>query len=143
MDQRLTDEREFVRHDIRLPAQCRKAGEDRWTPIELENIGDGGLGFLSSSMFLPGQTVEIALTAVHQRDPMKFKVRWLMKPESEGKQASHGVQVCIDFAQQHWELVEKIRHIEAWRAIQQHLQKKTITSTEAIEQWFADHPAQS
>lgn len=137
--ERITDERKHTRSHCEVDAECRKSGERDWHAIRLDNISDGGMGFFSDAQYTPGQTVEVRLPKLSESTPVRCSVRWLVQPGKSGGPALHGAQVLPISAEHHFEVVETLRHIEAWREVMQHLKKTNISTAEAVEQWLNEH----
>lgn len=121
-----------------LPILLQKSGNFLKFKGFLTDINETGMAFWfdTSRKLETNSILKMTMPALGVRRPLRFRVRWIKTGDLDGRLVRKvGAEVLSSSAKSFALLVEKIRHIQCWREIEQHLQKRPITMAEAICQW--------
>ncbi len=136
------DRRKHFRTPCDWPMRCRTE-ESRFTfRVCLLDINDTGLAFafVARRALEVGQIIEMTMPQLDVREPLQFRVRWIKEGAAGGAPSRQaGAEVVASSAKAYAELVEKIRHIQCWRQMEEHVQKRSISMEEALRRWKQEH----
>lgn len=135
--------RKFIRHPSSIPIEFKinqKAGPVR---RPLQNIGSGGLCFISNHPIAQGSTIQIQIPLVfHNSAQQAFEaegcVAWC---EMEGDHYRVGVQFDDHSAQFGVRMAEQVCHIEMYRA-ERAQEGRHLSAEEAAREWVERHAKQ-
>jgi hypothetical protein len=137
------DQRKHFRTPCQLNALCRIGGNRRPYAIRLIDINETGLAFSTDaelSVFKQSHVLNITVPAIRPAQSYDFEVKWARKagePPSDAVRV--GARVSPHSAKDYALLVETIRHIQCWRELEQHVEKRDISMPEAIRRWRREH----
>ena len=131
--------RQFIRHPSEIPIEIQCAPESSYVPRPTQNVGYGGLAFLSDTAIELGTI--IGLRMPHLRPAFELpeaRVAWC---HQEGSGFAVGVQFLEAAQAFEVRMVEQVCHIETYRRdVEQH-EGRQLTAEEAAEEWISRHAA--
>lgn len=135
---RQSDGRRNIRHVTGMPVNLRREETTPLLDSRLRDIGQGGVGLISSVPLRPGETCQLKFPLLQYPDAVMGKVVWC-KPDSSGYSA--GVQFVEEHPYSHARLVVDVCHIEYYRRDQRQRLGRDLDHAAAAQEWRARHVA--
>jgi hypothetical protein len=129
-----SDSRRFIRHSAVLPLHSHREGDPAKPPGELRNISYGGIAFVSSEPYKPGDVIEVDFPALRRRKGSKGEVVWSCLLDSEHPSRYMNAMKFVE-ENTHFQvrLIEQVCHIEGYRRAEQQRGRK-LSPQEAADE---------
>ncbi|TMA10996.1 MAG: PilZ domain-containing protein [Deltaproteobacteria bacterium] len=127
--------RQFIRHPSDVPIEIRCAPDSGYVRRCTQNVGFGGLAFLSDMAIEP-ETI-IALRFPYLRPVFEVAAARVAWCQNQGSQYAVGVQFLDSEEAFRVRIVEQICHIESYRRDVEQREGRQLTAEEAAKEWIS------
>lgn len=132
-----TGRRCFIRHPVTLTVQCRKQGHREVCAREMRDISFGGMSFISSDCYAPGDIVVMEFPVAPIQNQLSGEIIW-SSPLSVNPAIlfANGLKFLNRQVLFIARLVEQMCSIEKYREAQARHQHRTLSGDEAAQEWI-------
>lgn len=131
------DKRRFIRHSVTMAVQCRKEGHMESCIREMRDISFGGMSFVSSDAYAPGDVVEMEFPVATVRNRVTGEIIWssalMVNPVILFANGLRFLNMKMLFIAR---LIEQMCCIEKYRDAQISRQHRTLSRDEAAAEWI-------
>ena len=128
--------RQFIRHPIDIPIEFDIDKQGDIESIEVRDIGDGGLCFISHQPIATGEHIHIVIPICDPKFDAMGIVRWCRQDESAFVVGVAFQQESVVFAVR---MVEQVCHIEDYRCHVKETKGIDLTSEQAATEWITEY----
>jgi hypothetical protein len=127
----------FIRHPVTFTVQCRKEGHREATTYEMRDISFGGMSFVSSDCYAPGDLIEMTFPVHTVRNRIPGEIIWSsplgLQP---GTLFSNGLKFLCKHVLFMARMIEQMCCIEQYREAQTRQRRRTLSGDEAAREWI-------
>jgi hypothetical protein len=127
----------FIRHPVTLTVQCRKEGHVESNTLEMRDISFGGMSFVTSDPYAPGDLIEVAFPVQARRNRISGEIIWsapLSPPPST--RFANGLKFLSKQVLFVARMIEQMCCIERYREAQTHHYGRTLSGDQAAQEWI-------
>lgn len=128
--------REFIRHPIDIPIECRTARSKNTQRESLKNISDGGLCFQTTKALQPGRAIRITIPVREPAFETTGTIVWCQRVNGH---YDIGVQFADAETEFSVRMVEQICQIHHYQKQVLEQEGRQLSCTEAASEWVAKY----
>lgn len=129
--------RNFIRHPVTISVQCRKKGHIEVNTNELRDISFGGMLFMSSECYSPGDLVEMKFPVLILRSRITGEIIWSSPNERKpATQFSNGMKFLNEQILFMARMIEQLCCIEKYREAQVREHHRSLSGDDAAREWI-------
>jgi len=129
--------RKYLRHPTDIPIRYRIDDNDAHKEEFLQNVGHGGLCFISKNYIEPNTEIEIHIPIRKPEFISKALVIWCRKTNDDAFRI--GVKFKDEHEEFHIRMIEQICYIEHYRMKELLKQGRELSGTEAASEWISKY----
>ncbi len=127
----------FIRHPTDVPIEIQDAPEHGYVRQATQDIGFGGLAFISTRAFEPERLIALRIPCLRPAFEVAMaRVTWCHRSNSH---FAIGVEFLDSAEAFRVRMIEQICHIESYQREVEQREGRQLTAEQAAEEWISRH----